>query len=243
MHRYRIDLSYDGSDYFGWQRQPKSISLQETIEDAISKLFSNQPINVVGCGRTDTGVHAKHYVLHTDLPEIIDEKQFIFKLNRMLPESIAIHNIVKVSNDFHARFDAKMRTYRYFVHQSKDPFKVKFSWYLPQTIDIASMNKAAEHMLGKHDFTALSKTNTDVKTHYCEVSQAIWVQSDGDLYFEISADRFLRNMVRATVGTLVDVGLGKLTADEFNQIIENRDRQAASSSAPSNGLFLWKIEY
>ena len=243
MQRYRIDLNYDGTDFFGWQRQPQSISVQETIEETISKLFSNHPIEVVGCGRTDTGVHAKHYVLHTDLPEEIDEKQFKFKLNRMLPDSIAILGVEKALSDFHARFDAKSRSYRYFIHRSKNPFNVKFSWYLPQALNLSKMNEATKYMLGKQDFTSLSKINSDVKTHICDVSAAKWVQDGENLFFDITADRFLRNMVRATVGTLVDVGLGKISPEEFNFILQRKDRQAASTSAPSNGLFLWEIEY
>lgn len=243
MQRYRLDLSYDGTDFFGWQRQPKEISIQETIELNLSRLFSNMPISVVGCGRTDTGVHAKHYVLHTDLPEEIEEEKFKFKLNRMLPHSIAVQSISLADDSFHARFDAKSRTYRYFVHLKKDPFLDRYSYYIPQKLHFDKMNEAAHHLIGKQDFTSLSKKHTDVKTHTCTVDNAIWKKEKEGWIFEISADRFLRNMVRATVGTLLEVGLGKVSTDEFKTILDAKNRQAAATSAPANALFLWKIEY
>ena len=244
MQRYFIELAYDGSNYFGWQRQPNQISLQEVIETTISKLYSNSPVKIVGCGRTDTGVHANNYVLHVDLPEMLDPEQFKFKLNVMLPESIAVFSVYKVASDKHARFDAKSRTYRYFIHSEKNPFKQNQSWHLKHELDFEGMNTAAQHLLGKQDFTSLSKIHTDVKTNICTVTQAQWiVEEHGNAYFQITADRFLRNMVRATVGTLVDVGMGKISPDSVKTILEKKDRQAASSSVPAHGLFLWKIEY
>lgn len=243
MQRYFIELSYDGSDYLGWQKQAEGTTVQETIEIELSKLNSNETIAIVGCGRTDTGVHAHHFMIHADMPEVADTEKFIFKLNRMLPDSIAIHSMQRVSADLHARFSAKARTYRYFIHRSKNVFKTKQSWLLSKNLDYEAMNAAAHHLLGTQDFTSLSKLHTDVKTNICTVTRAVWMQENGDWFFEITADRFLRNMVRATVGTLVDVGLGKLTPNAIPEILAAKDRSAASTSVPAHGLFLWKIEY
>lgn len=244
MHRYFVELSYNGTDYFGWQRQPKQISVQEEIENAFTKLNSNNPIQVVGCGRTDTGVHAHHYVLHVELEEVKDVGQLVFKLNKILPESISIHSIKEVTNDMHARFNATSRTYHYFIHQKKDPFKQGTSWYFPQKLDFEAMNIAAQLLLGTKDFTSFSKVNTDVKTNICTVSKAEWEKVDEEnYYFEITADRFLRNMVRATVGTLIEVGVGKITPESIVEILEAKDRGAASLSVPAHGLFLWEVCY
>ncbi len=244
MQRYFFELSYNGASFHGWQIQPNAHSVQEEIESKLSQLYSNTPIKVIGCGRTDAGVHAKHYVLHMELPIIEDAEQLIFKLNRMLPDSIAIQKIRAVSQDDHARFSATSRTYRYFVHSTKDPFLAETSWYLNQSLDLQKMNKAAQFLIGKQDFTSLSKLHTDVKTNVCDVRFAEWIRvNETELYFEITADRFLRNMVRATVGTLVDVGLGKLGPNDIPQILAAMNRQAASSSVPAHGLFLWRIDY
>ena len=243
MQRYFIELSYNGTSFFGWQRQPNDISVQEDIESALSKMHSNTEIKVVGCGRTDTGVHAHHFILHVDLPKIENIGKLVFKLNRMLPESIAIHKAFEVDQEQHARFHATARTYRYFIHQNKNPFKGKMSWFVPQELNVEAMNEAASHLIGRKDFTSLSKLHTDVKTNICTVTKAEWVQTDDGLYFEIQADRFLRNMVRATVGTLVDVGMGKLASNEIKSILEAMDRGAASTSVPAHGLYLWKVEY
>lgn len=244
MRRYFFELSYNGTIYFGWQRQPEQMSVQQEIEDALSKLNSNIPVSVVGCGRTDTGVHAKQYFLHVDLPEIPDTEQFKYKLNKMLSGNISIQRIYLVDPDLHARFSATARTYRYFIHQHKDPFLNEFSWHYPQKLDLEAMNEAAKELLGKQDFTSLSKLHTDVKTNICTVNNAQWIKVNEDqIYFEITADRFLRNMVRATVGTLLEVGLGKIDRQDLRQILDKRDRGAAAVSVPAKGLFLWKIEY
>jgi tRNA pseudouridine38-40 synthase len=244
MTRYKFELSYNGKPYFGWQRQPNQTSVQEEIETALFKLNHNQAISVVGCGRTDTGVHAKHYVLHVDLEDGFYNADLQFKLNRMLPESISIQKIEAVSSDFHARFDAKSRTYRYFLHQSKDPFNVYFSLFHPAQLDFEAMNAAAQFLIGKKDFTSLSKLHTDVKTNICDVSIARWTNSiENQAYFEITADRFLRNMVRATVGTLLEVGMGKIQPSEVEKILLKKDRQAAKMSVPGHALFLWEILY
>jgi tRNA pseudouridine38-40 synthase len=244
MSRYFFKIAYNGKDYFGWQRQPKHISVQQKIEECLSKIYSNKPIAIVGCGRTDTGVHANDYTFHADLESIEDTEQLIFKLNRMLPDSIAIFSIEKVSDELHARFSASRRTYRYYVHHIKDPFLADRSWYIPRDLDFDKMNQAAKDLIGKQDFTSLSKLHTDVKTNICDVTKAEWVvNSKNQVYFEISADRFLRNMVRATVGTLVDIGLDKIEPEELRKILDAKDRQEASNSAPGQGLFLWQVEY
>lgn len=242
MTRYFIELSYNGRDFHGWQKQPNGISVQELIEDAITRLHSNTLYPVTGCGRTDTGVHAKFYVLHVDLPTVENCELFIFKLNRMLPQSIALHTMYEC--DKHARFDANSRIYRYFIHSTKDPFLFEQSWYFPQKLDFNKMNDAAQLLIGKKDFTSLSKLHTDVKTNICNVRSASWVVlNEKQAFFEIEADRFLRNMVRATVGTLIEVGLGKLDRNAISAILAAKDRSAAATSAPAEGLFLWDIKY
>ena len=244
MHRYFVELSYNGSTFFGWQRQPKQISVQEEIENAFTKLNSNIPIVVVGCGRTDAGVHANHYVLHVDLEEVKDIEHLIFKLNRILPDSIVIHSVKAVSDEMHARFKATSRTYRYFINSKKNPFKQGLSWTFPQSLDFTAMNKAGQMLIGTKDFTSFSKVNTDVKTNICTVTKAHWVQVDEfNYYFEITADRFLRNMVRATVGTLLEIGTRKIKAESILEILEKKDRGAAAISVPAHGLFLWEVCY
>ena len=243
MPRYFISLAYDGSAYHGWQIQPNAASVQQEIETALSKLHGNQAIEVVGCGRTDAGVHAQQYFLHTDLPVLWDPQQLVFKLNRMTPPDIAFFQAWETPTDLHARFDASQRTYRYFIHHHKDPFKNSTSWYHQTSLDVAAMNEAAKHLLGLQDFGSFAKLHTDVKTNICEVHGAKWQVSENGLYFEITANRFLRNMVRAIVGTLVEVGLGKLDPIDLVQIIKAKDRGAAAVSAPAHGLFLWKITY
>lgn len=243
MQRYFFELAYNGKEFFGWQIQPNDISIQEVIEIQLSKIHSNTPIKVIGCGRTDTGVHAAHYILHVDLPVINDIEKFIFKLNRMLPKSIAIQQIYGVDKEKHARFHATARTYQYVINQEKDVFDFEQSWFVPAELDVVAMNKAATHLIGKQDFTSLSKLHTDVKTNICDVRKACWIKDGNRLIFEITADRFLRNMVRATVGTLVDVGLGKIQPSDIPSILEAKDRGAASTSVPAHGLFLWRIEY
>lgn len=244
MQRYFIELSYNGAAFFGWQRQPKQLSIQEEIENAFTKLNSNIPIAVVGCGRTDSGVHANHYVLHVDLQKVLDLNQLIFKLNRILPDSIVIHSAKEVASDFHARFNATSRTYRYYMNSKKDPFKQGLSWTFQQNLNFETMNTASLLLVGTKDFTSFSKVNTDTKTNICTVYKAIWVKVDSsNFYFEITADRFLRNMVRATVGTLLEVGQGKISSENLIDILEEKDRGAAAISVPAHGLFLWEVTY
>ncbi len=244
MPRYYVELSYNGSTFFGWQRQPKQISVQEEIENAFTKLNSNNPISVVGCGRTDSGVHANHYVLHVDLLKVEDTNHLIFKLNKILPEGIVVHTIKEVHLDFHARFHAVSRTYRYFINSKKNPFKIGLSWTFTQKLNFEAMNEAGKLLLGTKDFTSFSKVNTDTKTNICTVSKAEWIQIDStNFYFEITADRFLRNMVRATVGTLLEIGQGKMSPDSILTILEAKDRGEAAISVPAHGLYLWEVCY
>ena len=244
MQRYFIALRYNGSNFFGWQRQPDHISIQEVIEETLSKLHSNTPVKIVGCGRTDTGVHANHYIFHVDVPSVEDTDGFVLKLNRMLPDSIVISSITPVNSEDHARFDAIERSYRYYIHNVKNPFKKGESFEVKQKLDFEKMNAAAKYLIGKHDFTSFSKIHSDVKTNICTVVNAAWIiESKETMYFEITSNRFLRNMVRAIVGTLMDVGLNKLDPESVKAILESKDRKAASSSAPAHGLFLWDIKY
>jgi tRNA pseudouridine38-40 synthase len=243
MQRYFFEIAYNGSSFHGWQRQPNATSIQEVIEVTFSKLQSGKEVSIVGCGRTDAGVHAKKYFFHVELPEIENIGHLIFKINRMFPKDIAVYNIQSVKADLHARFDAKKRTYRYFIHQQKNPFKDGLSLYYPTELNFEAMNSAANLLLGTKDFSSFSKLHTDVKTNICTVSHASWFVSENETYFEITADRFLRNMVRAIVGTLIDVGLGKLSIDDVLSILAAKDRQEASLSVPAHGLYLWDIKY
>mgnify|MGYP001330093793 CR=1 FL=1 len=243
MPRYFFEISYQGTNFLGWQKQEKGATVQSSIEVALSKLFSMEPISIMGCGRTDTGVHAKKYFFHVDLKEKINTSQFKVKLNLMLEKTIAIHKIFEVSDDLHARFNAKLRTYKYFIHVEKDVFKKDKSWWISKDIDLELMNKAAGLLVGEMDFEAFSKKHTDVKTHICKISKAHFTRNDNEIIFEISANRFLRNMVRAIVGTIVEVGLNKKSLHEFKNIIASKSRQNAAASAPALGLFLWDVVY
>lgn len=241
--RWTIELAYDGTSFFGWQIQPKQLSVQEAIERCLTKLNGTVPISIVGCGRTDTGVHASYYVAHFDTENEIDAEQWLYKLNKMLPKSIVLFSLQRATDDFHARFAATSRTYRYFFNLKKDPFDL-FSLPLKQDVDWAAMQEACSFFLGKQDFTSLSKLHTDVKTKICTVTEAKFVQlNESKWYFEITADRFLRNMVRATVGTLLDVGYGNIPPEEIKTILEAKDRGAAKLSVPAHALFLTDVCY
>ena len=244
LQRYFFEIAYNGTSFHGWQRQPNEISVQQEIETAFTKLNSNCQVSIVGCGRTDTGVHAKHYIFHVELEEHFNLENIVFKLNRMLPVSIAIYDFWEVGLDTHARFQAISRTYRYFLNFQKDPFKLDTSLHLKKTLDFEVMNEASKRLLGTKDFTSFSKVNTDTKTNICSISKAECVKvDDSNYYFEITADRFLRNMVRSTVGTLLEVGHGKILPNDIDKIIEAKDRRAAAVSVPAHGLFLWDIRY
>lgn len=243
MHRYFLQLSYKGTRYFGWQRQPNAVSMQEVIEKTLSTVLREE-IAVVGAGRTDTGVHASFYVLHFDvLNEIMEPEKLLYHLNRFLPDDIAIQKIKKVNSDFHARFSAVSRTYKYYISMVKDPFTTDTSYQFTVPLDIEKMNEAAKMLFEYIDFTSFAKLHTDVKTNNCKIFQAEWETEDNQLVFTIKADRFLRNMVRAIVGTLLEVGKDKITVDDFRKIIEKKNRGAAGTSAPPQGLFLVDIGY
>jgi tRNA pseudouridine38-40 synthase len=243
MQRYFLELSYLGGDFCGWQKQPNGISVQETIEKELSKLNGNQTIEVVGCGRTDAGVHARQYFLHFDLEQKVDIHNWLYKLNKMLPKTIAIINAFQLEADMHARFSATKRTYRYFIHSIKNPFISYQSWYFPLPLDLQKMNEASAILLGTHDFTSFAKLHTDVKTNICEVFSAEWHVDENGIFFEISANRFLRNMVRSTVGTLLEVGMGKELPSYVQNVLDARNRNEAAVSVPAHGLFLWEINY
>ena len=241
--RYFIELQYNGGAYCGWQRQPEQPTVQGTIEDALTKLL-RQPTEIVGAGRTDTGVNASFYVAHFDSTEEVDCDRIAYKLNAMLPHDIAIKRIYNVAEELHARFDAIEREYTYLLSPVKSPFRRHSAWICYYQLDVEKMNKAAEVLLETEDFTTFAKLNSNNKTNICHVSHAKWVvEEDGTLRFTIRADRFLRNMVRAIVGTLVDVGRGRYTVEEFAEIVAARDLSRASSGAPPQGLFLSNVKY
>lgn len=239
--RYFLELAYNGKNYFGWQRQPKQISVQEVLEKAVSTLLRTK-IEVTGAGRTDTGVHALKMFAHFDFEEVVPE-DLVHRLNSFLPKDIVIYKIHQMSPSAHARFDASDRTYHYLVRIGKNPFDFDFAWQIRMDLDLVKMNLASQLLLGKKDFSSFAKLHTDVKTHICEVKFARWEMLDSELKFTITADRFLRNMVRAIVGTLVDVGKGKISLEEFNNIIAQKDRSFASGSAPAQGLYLADVVY
>lgn len=242
--RYSIMLSYRGADFCGWQIQPDSPSVQGTLEKALSTLL-RAPVSITGAGRTDTGVNAIGYIAHFDAAEELDPEHLCYKLNAILPDSIAVQRIQKVPDDFHARFSATKREYTYFLHRVKDPFVENFSYrYCYPDVDFEAMNKAASLLLGKRDFSCFEKTGGDNKTSICTIYGAEWFKKDEDhWYFRIAADRFLRNMVRAIVGTLLEVGRGKRTPESVIQLLESGDRCSAGESVPGHALFLSKIEY
>ena len=244
MSRYFIYLSYNGTRYCGWQNQPNGFSVQQCIEETLSKVL-RQVITIVGAGRTDAGVHARMMVAHVDVSAVIENPALLVdKLNKMLPADIALSKIVPVTNDAHARFDAIARTYIYILSDKKNPFRYEYVFRTPlQCIDFKKMNEACAVLFDYTDFTSFSKLHTDVKTNLCRIYKAEWSQSDDMWVFTIKADRFLRNMVRAIVGTLLDVGRGKLSVDDFRAIIEAKDRCSAGMSIAPEGLSLAEIQY
>lgn len=238
-----MTLAYDGNGYHGWQVQPNGVSVEGEVERAIETLLRH-PVDIVGAGRTDAGVHARMMVAHFDLDEAIDESQFAYRLNRILPPSISVNKVERVADEMHARFSAKKRTYRYFVHTRKDPFLRDRSLELHYQIDFQAMNDAADELLKHSDFGAFCKSNSDTKTTLCHVFHAEWIRdTEYSWYFEISADRFLRNMVRAIVGTLLLVGRGLMDKEGFRKVIEAGNRQEAGDSVPAHALYLHEIEY
>lgn len=242
MKRYFIYLSYNGANYCGWQVQPNGISIQETIEKALATLLRT-PTPIVGAGRTDAGVHARMMTAHFDNDSDPDLTQLKKQLNSILPKDIAIQKIVKVKPEAHARFDATSRLYRYYITTEKDPFLHQLKYKVQGNLDIEAMNVCANILFDYEDFTSFSKLHTDVKTNNCTIMHARWEQYENDYIFTIKANRFLRNMVRSIVGTLLEAGRGKLDAGGFRKIIEAKDRCAAGISVPGHALFLEEIEY
>ena len=259
--RYFIKLAYNGTNYHGWQYQPNASSVQETLNKAFSVVLNSgssdigqaKQIDIMGAGRTDTGVHAKEMFAHFDFENPISVSSLVHKLNSFLPKDIVIYDIFPVKDDAHARFDAKKRTYEYHVNTFKDVFSQDKSWHFHQELDLDLMNKASRMLFDHTDFQCFSKVNTDVNTFDCTIFEAYWTRGtaeqgadkreNDDLIFTISANRFLRNMVRAIVGTLVNVGLHKITLEDFNEIIKSKNREKAGFSVPAHGLYLTKIEY
>ena len=250
--RYFIKFGYNGTNYHGWQSQPNARSVQETLGKALSVVL-NEDLKLMGAGRTDTGVHAKIMFAHFDYDKVINGKSTVHKLNSYLPKDIVAFDIIPVHEEAHARFDATKRTYEYHINSYKDVFLQEQSWYYHQVLDVDLMNEAAKLLFQHTDFQCFSKVNTEVNTFNCKITAAHWTRGvaeqglakheNSSLVFTISADRFLRNMVRAIVGTLIKVGLHKITLDDFNTIIINKNRSEAGFSVPAHGLYLTEIEY
>ncbi len=231
-----------GTAYHGWQSQPNAITVQHLMEEVFSTLL-REKVTLVAAGRTDTGVHARQMIAHCDLSEIENETELIQRLNAFLPEDIAINDIHLVPPDAHARFDAIERTYEYWVVRNKNPFYTDAAWYRHESLDIPSMNMAAALLMEYRDFKCFSKTGTDVKTNRCHITNAVWEEVEERLVFSISADRFLRNMVRAIVGTLLEVGQKRIGIEDVKTIIKSGDRALAGASVPAKGLYLTRITY
>lgn len=246
MQRYFIQLSYNGTAYHGWQIQENTYrTVQQVLNEMLSRLL-NEPIVITGCGRTDTGVHASEYFAHFDstIEDLeINQHKWIFKFNFALPADIAIQKIISVKEKSNARFDAISRTYQYIINKKKDPFQIDMSCFLYGPLNIEEMNKATKILFDHIDFSAFAKTNTQNLSNNCKIYKAEWKEENDSLIFTISANRFLRNMVRAIVGTLLNVGKGKISIEQFNEIIESKTRSKAGFSAHACGLYLTKVEY
>ena len=245
--RYFTELSYNGTNYHGWQIQPNAVTVQDVLNNCLSTVL-RQPIETTGCGRTDTGVHARQFFAHFDMKPIDDspwtaDDSIIRSVNAVLPHNIAVKRIFPVAIDAHARFDAISRSYEYHIHFNKDPFKNGYSWELRDRPDINLMNEAASIIMDHTDFSCFSKSNTQVKTNNCKISRAEWVAKDDGMIFHITADRFLRNMVRAIVGTLLLVGKEEMEPEKVKDIIESKNRSMAGMSVPACGLFLTEVKY
>jgi len=244
VNRYFCEIAFLGTDFFGWQTQPRERNVQDAVTEALQITLQKPELKIVGCGRTDTGVHASQFYLHFDLDKQIDNfEKLVYKLNRLLPRSVSVKKILKVNDSLHARFDAVSRTYQYHINYLKNPFIKDTSWHHSRKLDVDKMNEAASLLLNYSDFASFSKTGADNRTSLCEVSRAEWEQKNERLIFTITADRFLRNMVRAVVGTLIEVGLGNTNLQNFVEIIESKSRSKAGTSVPAKGLFLTKIKY
>ena len=242
--RYKATIAYDGTDYSGFQIQPNGRTIQGKIEAVLKKINKNEFVRIHPSGRTDAGVHAKQMIAHFDFERKLDVDKVCDKLNRILPHDIAIHKVIEVNKEAHARFDATARTYQYYITTRKDPFRRNYAYRLYQSLDILKMNEAAQILFEFEDFTSFSKLHSDTRTNLCTIMQAEWTEVDEHtLVFTIQANRFLRNMVRAIVGTLIEVGRGKISLEEFRKIIEEQDRGLAGASVPGQALFLIAVEY
>lgn len=244
-YRYFLRLSYNGESFHGWQSQHNARSVQSVLKEALTVIL-REPVDVTGVGRTDSGVHAREFYAHFDLFREIspaEMKDLVYHLNGYLPDAIAIHKILPVKKDAHSRFSARSRTYQYFISCKKDPFQQRFSWYYPGPLNINLMNRGAEILKNNLDFTSFAKLPQESKTNICHIGSAKWELKDDLLIFTITADRFLRNMVRAIVGTLVELGRGKISLEDLDKIILSKDRKAAGYSVPANGLFLVSVNY
>ena len=243
MPRYFLEIAFDGSAYRGWQNQPKAPSVQAEVERALAVVLRLPKATVVGCGRTDTGVHARHFFLHFDAQDEVLGDRFMSGVNGLLPDTIAARRILPVGADAHARFDARARTYTYEVHRCKDPFLHMRSYYFRPELDVAAMNKACRGLIGKQDFAGFQKSGGDNRTTLCHVRRAKWVRTEVGYTFTITADRFLRNMVRAIVGTCLRIGQGQQPPTYMAEVLASRDRSKAGKSAPANGLYLEAVTY
>lgn len=240
--RYFIEIAYNGKNYHGWQIQPDAISVQQAIEEGLGLLL-REPTKVTGAGRTDTGVHARQLFAHFDTEQALSTDELHFRLNSYLPKDISVQGIRPVQPEAHARFDATERSYEYHIITAKDPFLESFAYRVHKAPDVNKMNEVAKRLLSHNDFQCFSRTKTDVKTYHCKVIKAQWTWEGSRLVFSITADRFLRNMVRAIVGTLLEVGYGKMTETEFQALLESKDRTQAGPSAPAHGLYLTRVCY
>lgn len=244
MYRYFIELSFLGTHYCGWQIQPNAETVQGVIDRSLSLLLG-ETIETTGCGRTDTGVHARYFVAHFDSKQfdLHTNTAFFKKWNLFLPPDIRIISVKRVHSTAHARFDATLRSYEYHINCQKDPFRLQTSYYFGRKLNVQLMNEACQFLLKIDDFSSFCRTHTDVKTHICHLQRIEWVEQGESLIFYISADRFLRNMVRAIVGTLLNLGLGKISLEEFEEIVRQKNRCKAGQSAPAKGLFLTDVQY
>ena len=240
--RYFFEITYNGIEYHGWQNQPNAVSVQQVVEDSMTKVFRKKT-SIVGSGRTDTGVHCIQQFFHADVEKEFNEMDWIQKLNSILPRFIAIRSIVPVKPDANARYDALERSYEYRITRVKDPILVGRAYYFFRDLDIKTMNRAAALITGEHDFECFSKVHTDVNHFICDIKGAHWNQKDDLLVFTISANRFLRGMVRAIVGTLLDVGSGKMTLRDFQEILKSKDRKRAGANVPPEALYLMNVKY
>ena len=241
--RFFLDIGYNGEQFHGWQRQINASSVQQTLEECIS-VIQRSKISVFGAGRTDTGVHAKQMIAHFDVNKLsLNKNDFVFKLNLLLPNTINVNKIIPVKDFAHARFNAISRTYKYYISQIKDPFNYSFQYYLREKLDLKKMNLAANILIGSHNFRCFSKSNSNVKNYDCDIKEAFWNETKNGATFTISSNRFLRNMVRSIVGTLIEIGIEKKNLEDLNEILQSKKRSNAGYSVPANGLFLTKVVY